>query len=498
MTLPDNPPPTLDLGSIDFLSVLDRLDNGVIISDREGTILFYNQAQSRIDGIPVTEAVGMKVTDIYDLTNRTSMIMLCIHQNAAIKNQTFFYRTGRGRVVNALTSTYPLHTGGRIDGAICFVMDYERVRRSSPPAGAGDTFHADMGNNTRFTFSHLIGSGHGFRQAIEIARKAAASVSPIMLQGETGTGKELFAQAIHNHGPRREKPFVAVNCGAIPHDLLEGLLFGTSRGAFTGALDRPGLFETAHGSTLFLDEILSMPPSVQAKLLRALQEKRVRRLGSTKETPVDVKVISSVNQDPRAAIQANLLRTDLYYRLGVVIIKLPPLRERPDSIDELAGHFIDKYNRRLGTRVKQISPQVMDLLYAYRWPGNIRELEHLIEGAMNMAGQDETIDIRHFGSGLTCMEPADMTCEQTEAARFQPAEGRHIDLVSTQKKREQAAVKAAMTAAGGNVTRAARYLGISRQLLHYKLKKSGLTRLDFIDGHPAPVSGKADGTTPDG
>ena len=148
-----------------------------------------------------------------------------------------------------------------------------------------EPFHDNLGNGTRFTFEHLIGSSRSFRQVIGIAQKAADSSSPIMIQGETGTGKELFAQAIHNHSPRREKKFVAVNCAAIPHDLLEGMLFGTSRGAFTGALSKPGLFEIAHGSTLFLDELLAMPVELQAKLLRTLQEKKVRRLGSVITTP---------------------------------------------------------------------------------------------------------------------------------------------------------------------------------------------------------------------
>lgn len=177
-----------------------------------------------------------------------------------------------------------------------------------------------------------------------MARKAASSSSPIMIQGETGTGKELFAQSIHNHSQRREQKYVAVNCAAIPHDLLEGMLFGITRGAFTGAMDKPGLFEMAHGGTLFLDELLAMPVDLQAKLLRALQEKRVRKLGSSRETPVDVKVISSVSKDPRTAIRENNLRTDLFYRLGVVMIKLPPLRERQDGMHELVNHFIEKYN----------------------------------------------------------------------------------------------------------------------------------------------------------
>ena len=481
-------PPMLNMDEIDFLSVLNRLDDGVIITDANGTILFYNTAQSKIDGISADDAKGLKVTEIYELNNRTSMVMQCINHNASIKNRTFFYRTYTGKVVNTITSSYPLYTDGRVNGAICFVKDYELLRRSAPMP-TREPFQVDLGNGTRFLFSNLIGSSHGFRQVIGIAKKAAASSSPIMIQGETGTGKELFAQSIHNHSPRQDRKFVAVNCAAIPHDLLEGMLFGTSRGAFTGALDKPGLFEIAHGSTLFLDELLAMPVDLQAKLLRALQENRVRRVGSVKETRVDVKIISSVNQDPRDAIRDGLLRTDLYYRLGVVMVKLPPLRDRQDSMAELADHFIKKYNTRLGTNVKAIAPEVMELFTAYRWPGNIRELEHLIEGAMNMAGQDSTIGLQHFGPGLDCLEQVDMTCTDPAITLFDsPAPGdaphpladTHINFAQTQKEREQSAVRTALTAANGNVTQAAKRLGISRQLLHYKLKKYGFRRIDFI------------------
>jgi len=495
MVLPDNSSsfPMLDMDRIDFLSVLDRLDDGVIITDRDGTILFYNRAQSKIDGIPSKNAMGLKVTDIYELSRRTSLVMQCIIHNASIKNKAFFYRTVAGKVVNTITSAYPLYSKGRANGAICFVKDYELLRRSTPMP-TREPFHADLGNGTRFRFSDIIGSSRWLKQVMGIARKAADSSSPIMIQGETGTGKELFAQSIHNHGPRRDHKFVALNCAAIPHDLLEGMLFGTSRGAFTGALDKAGLFEMAHGSTIFLDELLAMPIDLQAKLLRVLQDKRIRRLGSLKETRVDVKIISSVNQDPRSAIREEKLRTDLYYRLGVVIVKLPPLGRRLDSMDELAAHFIEKYNTRLGTNVKSISREVMELFTAYHWPGNIRELEHLIEGAMNMAGQDETIGLQHFGPGLDCLEQMDAVCTDPDVSFLNdmgvptdPVDHTPVteNFAQSQKQREEAAVKTALIQTRGNVTQAAKILGISRQLLHYKIKKFGFHRLDFISG-PMP------------
>ena len=484
--------PLLDMNRIDFFSVLNRLDDGVIIADSKGTILFYNTAQSKIDGLVPEEVIGLKVTDIYELNNHTSMIMQTIYKHAAIKNRAFFYRTCSGKVANTITSAYPLFRGEIINGVICFVKDYELLQKSTPMTTITEN-RPDLGNGTQYTFADLIGSGQEFQRVVEMARKAASSSSPIMIQGETGTGKELFAQAIHNHSQRRGQKYVVVNCAAIPHDLLEGMLFGTTRGAFTGAMDKPGLFEIAHGGTLFLDELLAMPVDLQAKLLRALQEKRVRRIGSVRETPVDVKVISSVSQDPRMAIRENKLRTDLFYRLGVVMIKLPPLRKRQDSMDELVTHFIEKYNNCLGTHVKEISRDVFELFAAYKWPGNLRELEHLIEGAMNMAGREETMGLEHFTPGLDSLEKVDFTCQEvplfmpgdTDSSRVEEPVKRvdpalSKNLVQSQADWEKSAVKSALSTAGGNITRAAKNLGISRQLLHYKIKKYKLSRIDFI------------------
>ena len=493
MVLQNNsfPSPILDMNDIDFFSVLNRLDDGVIIADLNGVILFYNKAQSKIDGIPAGKAMGMNVTDIYDLDRRTSIIMQCITHKASIKNKTFFYRTSSGKVVNSITSSYPLYIKGRVQGVICFVKDYELLRRSTPMPSR-DFLHTYLGNGTRFRFTDIIGSSHCLKEVIGMAQRAADSPSPIMIQGETGTGKELFAQSIHNHGPRREKKFVAINCAAIPHDLLEGMLFGTQRGAFTGAMDKPGLFEMAHGSTIFLDELLAMPIDLQAKLLRVLQDKWVRRLGSSKEIRVDIKIISSINQDPRTAISEKKLRTDLYYRLGVVIIKILPLRQRLDSMEELTAHFIKKYNVRLGTNVKIISQKVMELFYAYHWPGNIRELEHLIEGAMNMAGQEEVIGIQHFEPGLDGLEQKNPAYLDQETALFNALDLPSVpsvndsappvaeNFIQSQKQREETAIRTALYQANGNVTQAAIILGISRQLLHYKLKKFKFRRIDFI------------------
>ncbi len=480
----------LDMGNIDFLSVLNRLDDGVIIADVNGTILFYNTAQSKIDGLTPKDVIGLKVTDIYDLNNRTSMIMQVIYHSAAIKNKSFFYRTSSGKVANTITSVYPLFKGETINGVICLVKDYELLSRSTAAATTTEC-RTDLGNGTQYTFADLIGSGENFQRVVATARKAASSASPIMIQGETGTGKELIAQSIHNQSPRRNKKYVAVNCAAIPHNLLEGMLFGTTTGAFTGSLDKPGLFEIAHQGTLFLDELLAMPVELQAKLLRALQEKRIRRVGSVNELSVDVKIITSVYLDPRLAIKENRLRTDLFYRLAVIMVKLPPLRQRQNCMDDLVSHFIKKYNYRLGTHVKLISKDVLELFTAYQWPGNVRELEHLIEGAMNMAGHEEVIGIEHFTPGIECLEQVDSTCSESpfslqkgpSTPSFEepsPVSPSSRSLAQTQSDREKSAIQSALSDAGGNVTKAAKNLGVSRQLLHYKIKKHGFFRGDFL------------------
>lgn len=495
MPIPEKPDfsSILNLENIDFLSVLNHLDDGVIITDVNGIILFYNQAQAKIDGLPQKEVVGLKVTDIYELNNRTSMVMHAIIMHSAIKNKAFFYRTSSGKVANTITSVYPLFNKKNINGAICFVKDYELLQRSTPMSTITES-RPDLGNGTQFTFADLIGSEPAFQRMVSTARKAASSPSPIMIQGETGTGKELFAQSIHNHSCRRNKKYVAVNCAAIPHDLLEGMLFGTSIGAFTGALNKPGLFEIAHGGTLFLDELLAMPVELQAKLLRAIQEKQVRRVGSSKETRVDIKIISSVSFDPRRAIKEEQLRTDLFYRLGVIMIKLPPLRDRQESMDELTRHFIEKYNNRLGTRVKKISREVIELFFAYQWPGNVRELEHLIEGAMNMVGQEETMGIKHFTPGLDCLEQIDFPglkmSKHSIISSYNPGNEQPVpfldtpapppNLAQTHAEMEKSAIKSALSETRGNVTKAADQLGISRQLLHYKIKKYKFCRIDFL------------------
>lgn len=475
----------LGLNAIDFVSILDTIDEGVIITDTLGIISYYNQTQSHIDDIDTEFAIGKRVTDIYELNGDTSLIMRCLKQGKPIRNLTFFYKTVFGKIANTICSIFPIRQGSRITGVICLVKDYRLLRRAAPVMAIPD-YKQHNANGTRYTFADIIGQNHTLLQLIETAKAAADSTSPIMLIGETGTGKELFAQSIHNQSHRNHKPFVAVNCAAIPESLLEGLLFGTTRGAFTGAMDKPGLFEQANGSTLFLDELLCMPVSLQAKLLRVLQEKKVQRIGSAKEIHLDVKIVSSVNKSPRDAIGHNELRIDLFYRMGVVLVKIPPLRKRLDDLPALVTHFILTLNNSLGTNVHQADEQVMNHFCNYHWPGNIRELEHLLEGALNIVGYDKDLTMKHFSPVAETMDNSNYDALPTDITRSSPApspapELPPEDFIASQAKRERDALKKVLLETSGNVSRSSVLLGISRQLFHYKMKKHGLCRAQFLD-----------------
>ena len=480
-----------DVTRINFLSVLDQLDEGIIITDHQGIIVYYNDTQAQIDGADPEEIIGKHVTEVYELSDETSMIAKCMDKKRAIRNRTFFYRTRKGKVAHTIHSIFPLLDGSRVTGAICFVKDYNILQKSTPMI-AVPSFNKNKGNGTRYTFGDIIGDSYDLQRAMVTAREAASSSSPIMLIGETGTGKELFAQSIHNHSARKNKAYTALNCAAIPENLLEGVLFGTVKGAFTGALDKPGLLEMGNGGTLFLDELLAMPTTLQAKLLRVLQEKKFRRIGSHKEVEVELKVISAMNGSPREAVKNGQLRTDLFYRLGVVIVQIPPLRNRLDDLENLISHFILTLNHTFGTHVKGVSPRVLDLFKGYRWPGNVRELEHLIEGAMNSAGQNKIIGLRHFTSAFETLNVMgdnleDTAWESSDTGPFHQLMPAAAPLSSTnnlsesQKATERQTIAHALTHSFGNVSRASKILGISRQLLHYKMKKHKLNRKTFAD-----------------
>ncbi len=330
-------------------------------------------------------------------------------------------------------------------------------------------------------WGEFIGRAPAMEKVYEMIQQVAQSKTNVLIVGETGTGKELVARAIHLASPRRGALFVPINCAAIPGDLLESEMFGYAKGAFTGAVrDKPGKFEMAQGGTLFLDEITEMNPMLQAKLLRVLQENTFERLGSNQPMDMDVRIIAATNRDPLEAVRQEKLREDLYYRIQVFAIELPPLRDRIEDIPLLAEHFIHKLPGKLGISAPLgITPEVIEHFQAYRWPGNVREMENVMERAMVLS-QGQMIDITHLPQEITA--PVEQITQESEEAvtkdeapeLTEPPETEGLSLESAVGNLERRYISLALERSGGNKTKAARLLEISERTLWYKLKKYGL------------------------
>jgi two-component system, NtrC family, response regulator AtoC len=369
----------------------------------------------------------------------------------------------------------------------------ERERLRQEVAALKEELNAARGDD-----AGIVGRSDAVRAMLEVARKVARHPSTVLVTGESGTGKELVARLVHRASPRAERAFVAVNCAAIPEALLESELFGHERGAFTGATaDRAGLFEEANGGTLFLDEMGELPVPLQVKLLRALQEGEVRRVGDNQSRPVDVRVVVATSRDLQAEVAAGRFRADLYYRVNVVRLHLPPLRDRREDVPELVRHFIGRFNARLGLAVQGTTPAAMERLLAYTWPGNVRELENVVERAMVLADR-ATIDVEQLPSALRALGLRDGAMAGALAAGVPVSFGGMLTPIGAPSvviggdgmapplgdddlsvKRQTAALEALLIARAlertqGNRTRAAQLLDLSPRALLYKIREYGL------------------------
>jgi len=313
-------------------------------------------------------------------------------------------------------------------------------------------------------FAEMLGKSEAIQKLFRTVEKVAEYKTTVLIQGESGTGKELIARALHRLSPRASRAFVAVNCGAIPETLLESELFGHKRGAFTDATtDKRGLLEEADGGTLFLDEIGELPLSLQVKLLRALQEGTIRRLGDTKDLRVDVRIIAATVRDLKREVDEHRFREDLFYRINVLTVTVPPLRDRREDVQLLTDHFIEKNNARLGTRIRGIDPAARKVLAEYTWPGNVRELENLIERAVVLAESDE----------LTPADLPERIREPRDPVQLTLTSG-ELSIKKTTRVIEETLIRRALEKTRGNRTAAARLLEISHRALLYKIKDYGI------------------------
>ncbi|MBQ9061104.1 MAG: sigma 54-interacting transcriptional regulator [Firmicutes bacterium] len=479
-------------GNREFLleRALDLVGEGVQIYDRNAYAVFFNERSRRISEIRDEVRIeGMHLLDMYPLDEEISTTLTTLRTGQPVIDRVDHFNTTDGSYIATANTAYPIRRDGEVIGSVVFeqdksvVADYLRRMNSIETAldsyGEADQYLRFSG----YTFRNILGEGRAMREAVDIARKISDQECDVLLVGETGTGKELFAQAIHNESLRKGKKFLAINCAAIPESLIEGLLFGTVRGSFTGSEDRAGYLEESSGGTLFLDELNSMSLMMQSKLLRAVQERTIRRVGGSADIRIDVRFISSCNEDPFTAIRENRLRRDLFYRLSTVMINLPSLREHPEDIEALAQARIRNSNQHFVNKIKTISPEVLQFLKAYDWPGNVRELFHVIDYAMNIAETDR-LEMHHLPRYLTqtagesqAVQPVGFTEASSERHPSVPCprpDWRCDTLQTIMDTYEEQVLRAALEQYGGNITKTAEALDVKRQSLQYRIRKYGI------------------------
>ena len=425
-------------------ALLELMDEGVITLDAGGAIRLINAKAMRMLHLRDTPA-GVNIAAVIRFSRAVAPLLEAGKAFHDV-DTTLMLEDGARSVPCVLSAAVNHSTGGMI----LTLRETGRMREFATRL---------VGAKAAFSFSDIMGTSPRLLEALRKARKIAESDTTVLLLGESGTGKELFAQSLHNASPRRRKPFVVVNCGALPRELIQSELFGYTEGSFTGASrqGKPGKFELADGGTIFLDEIGEMPLDVQVNLLRLLQNREVVRIGGQRVRRVDIRIIAATNRDLRRAVQSRAFREDLYYRLNVFPLRIPPLRERRGDIALLARHFMRKFARQAGNALKDISEEALRALEGYIWPGNIRELENVMERAAYMAGGEQvTLE--------------DLPESVTEGARGgSDAEGGG----------EEAVLREALRASRGHVKHALGMLGMSRSTFYYKCRRYGIRTGDF-------------------
>ncbi|SFM48176.1 sigma-54 interaction domain-containing protein [Thermodesulforhabdus norvegica] len=431
-------------------SILESISDGVFTIDLEWNVTYFNRAAEVITGIPRSEAIGRKCWEVFrsSMCEETCALRETLATGKPVIGRSCYIIDARGQRVPISVSTAVLRDrDGKVYGGAETFRDLSEL----------EALRKEL--EGKYRVGDLVSCSPLMQRIFEILPAIAESPSTVLILGETGTGKELVARAIHNLSSRRDGPFVAVNCGALPDTLLESELFGYKAGAFTGALkDKPGKFAVARGGTLFLDEIGEVTPALQVRLLRVLQERTYEPLGATKSEVADVRIIAATNRDLKALVKKGTFREDLYYRINVMSIELPPLRERKEDIPLLVDQFIRRFNVLHKKSIEGISPEALSLLMAHDWPGNVRELENVIERAFILCS-GKTIEVSHIVSD------------------FSPGLKHHSgNIKGIRETVEARLIEQTLRNTGYNCTETARRLGIHKATLYRKMKKLGIFR----------------------
>lgn len=468
----------------EYLAILqkgsDILGEAIHVVDAEGKTIIYNEAMAKLEKISVEDALGKPFREVFSyIPKHESTLQKALAEGIETRNKQQTYFNVYGKEITTINTTVPIEMDGKVIAAMEVAKDITDIKNLSDTIlelqeeTLGSVENDEMTAAEKrgkpamkqYSFKDLVGKSSQFVQAVERARKAAKTDTSVFIYGETGTGKELFAQSIHYAGERKNKPFLAQNCAALPESLLEGILFGTAKGGFTGAVDRAGLFEQASGGTLLLDEVSAMPYELQGKLLRVLQEDYIRRVGGSKDIPIDVRIIATVNEPAEKLIAEGALRKDLYYRLNIVNLSLPSLRERKDDIPVLAEGFLEKFNARYGKEVWMISDKGMEKLMKHDYPGNVRELENIIMSAVSLA------DKEHVLTEKDILLQRGYLGDSPEISGFERGGSTLSEYLETVEK---TVIRRRLLENECNISKTAKDLGMLRQNLQHKIKKYGL------------------------
>jgi len=421
----------------------------ILIIDKNGKVMYYDDYDDNLNMLKKENVVGRSIFELYPFFKREDFtVFRAMDRKEPILNeyQTF---TVDGNKKNCLNNAFPLiNETGVIGGIVISVeLSSKAVKRKTRKS------------TSRYDFEDIITENQEFKKSMEILKKVSKSESNVLIIGETGTGKELIAHSIHSNSSRRNKPFIIQNCAAIPSSIMESILFGTAKGSFTGSMDKEGLFESANGGTIFLDEINSVPYDLQSKLLRTLENKNIMRIGENIEREIDIRIIASTNEDLARKVDKGEFRADLYYRLNVISFNIPPLKERKEDIKVLVDYYINQYNSILNKNITGISKDVMQILNDYEWKGNIRELKNVIEYALNFS-EDGILNMDSLPQYLM----KSISSEKKERL----AGGSLTTMVDNY---ECKLIKDALESCKYNILKTAEFLNIPRQTLYYKLKK---------------------------